>query len=89
MHKMRLKLAKPRALLLLAVLTIKNSLMAKPVDFTIGQLRKKLKEQGWQVWAFDGENQTRTYYAKHIKTGEEFDGTLAEFKLLAKNVLSL
>jgi len=63
--------------------------MAKPVDFTIGQLRKKLKEQGWQVWAFDGENQSRTYYAKHLKTSEEFDGTLAEFKLLAKDVLSL
>jgi len=89
MHKLRLKLAKPRASLLLVVLTIKNSLMAKPVDYTIGQLRKKLKEQGWQVWAFDGENQSRTYYAKHLKTGEEFQGTLAEFKLLAKNVLSL
>jgi hypothetical protein len=89
MHKMRLKLAKLKALLLLGVLTIKNLLMAKPVDYTIGQLRKKLKEQGWQVWAFDGENQSRTYYAKHLKTGEEFDGTLAEFKLLAKNVLSL
>ena len=89
MHKLRLKLAKPRASLLLVVLIIKNLLMAKPVDFTIGQLRKKLKEQGWQVWAFDGENQSRTYYAKHLKTGEEFQGTLAEFKLLAKNVLSL
>jgi len=89
MHKMRLRLAKPRASPLLVVLTIKNSLMAKPVDYTIGQLRKKLKEEGWQVWAFDGENQSRTYYAKHIKTGKEFDGTLAEFKLLAKNVLSL
>ena len=63
--------------------------MAKPVDFTIGQLRKKLKEQGWLVWAFDGENASRTYYANHLKTGEEFQGTLAEFKLLAKNVLSL
>ena len=63
--------------------------MAKPVDYTIGQLRKKLKKQGWQVWAFDGENETRTYYAKHLKTGEEFQGTLAEFKLLAKDVLSL
>jgi hypothetical protein len=89
MLRRRLKLAKPRASLLLVVLTIKNSLMAKPVDFTIGQLRKKLKEQGWQVWAFDGENQSRTYYAKHLKTGEEFDGTLAEFKLLAKNILLL
>ena len=86
---MRLKLAKLRASLLLVVLTIKNLLMAKPVDFTIGQLRKNLKEQGWQVWAFDGANETRTYYAKHLKTGEEFQGTLAEFKLLAKNVLSL
>ena len=89
MHKMRLKLAKPRASLLLVVLTIKNSLMAKPVDYTIGQLRKSLKAEGWLVWAFDGENETRTYYAKHLKTGEEFQGTLAEFKLLAKNVLSL
>ena len=89
MLRKRLKLAKPRVSLLLVVLTIKNSLMLKPVDYTIGQLRKKLKEQGWQVWAFDGENINRTYYAKHLKTGEEFDGTLAEFKLLAKNVLSL
>ena len=86
---MRLKLAKPRVSLLLVVLTIKNSLMLKPVDYTIGQLRKKLKEQGWQVWAFDGENQSRTYYAKHLKTGEEFDGTLAEFKITAKHVLGI
>ncbi len=63
--------------------------MAKPVDFTIGQLRKKLKEQGWLVWAFDGENQSRTYYAKHLKTGVEFAGTLAEFKISAKNNLLL
>ena len=63
--------------------------MAKPVAYTIGQLRKKLKEQGWLVWAFDGENESRTYYAKHLKTGEEFEGTLNEFKLLAKDVLSL
>ena len=62
--------------------------MAKPVDYTIGQLRKKLKEEGWLVWGFQ-QNQGRKYYAKHLKTGEEFDGTLAEFKLLAKNVLSL
>jgi hypothetical protein len=88
MRKMRLKLAKPRDLLLLVVLIIKNSLMAKPVGYTIGQLRKKLKEQGWQVWGFQ-QNSGRMYYAKHIETGEEFDGTLAEFKLLAKNVLSL
>ena len=63
--------------------------MTKPVDFTIGQLRKNLKAEGWLVWAFDGENKTRTYYAKHFKTGKEFEGTLGEFKLLAKDVLSL
>jgi len=85
---MRLRLAKPRASLLSVVLTIKNLLRAKPVDYTIGQLRKKLKEEGWQVWGFQ-QNEGRKYYAKHVKTGEEFDGTLAEFKLLAKNVLSL
>ena len=85
---MRLKLAKPRASLLLVVLTIKNSPKAHRVDYTIGQLRKKLKEEGWQVWGFQ-QNEGRKYYAKHVKTGEEFDGTLAEFKLLAKNVLSL
>jgi len=88
MHKRRLRLAKPRASLLSVVLTIKNLLRAKPVDYTIGQLRKKLKEEGWQVWGFQ-QNEGRKYYAKHVKTGEEFDGTLAEFKLLAKNVLSL
>jgi hypothetical protein len=88
MHKMRLRLAKPKASLLLGVPTIKNSPMAKPVDYTIGQLRKKLKEEGWLVWGFQ-QNEGRKYYAKHLKTGEEFDGTLAEFKLLAKNVLSL
>ena len=85
---MRLKLAKPRASLLLVVLTIKNSLMAKPVDFTIGQLRKKLKEQGWQVWGFQ-QNAGRMYYAKHIETGEGFDGTLAQFKITAKHVLGI
>ena len=63
--------------------------MAKPVDFTLSQLRKILDVLGWQVWAFDGENESRTYYAKHLKTGEEFEGTLNEFKLLAKDVLSL
>jgi len=41
------------------------------------------------VWAFDGENQSRTYYAKHLKTGVEFAGTLAEFKISAKNNLLL
>ena len=57
--------------------------MAMPVDYTIGQLRKKLKEQGWLVWGFQ-ENEGRKYYAKHVSTGEKFEGTLAEFKLLAK-----
>jgi len=89
MLKRRLKLAKPGASLLLGVLTIKNFNVAKTVDYTIGQLRKKLKEQGWLVWAFDGENQSRTYYAKHLKTGVEFAGTLAEFKISAKNNLLL
>ena len=89
MLRRRLKPAKPRALLLLVVLTIKNSPKAHRVNYTIGQLRKKLKEEGWLVWAFDGENQSRTYYAKHLKTGEEFDGTLAEFKISAKNNLLL
>jgi len=59
-----------------------------PVDYTIGQLRKKLKENGWLVWGFQ-QNEGRKYYAKHVLTGEEFEGTLAEFKLLAKNILSL
>jgi len=80
---------KPGASLLLGVLTIKNFNVAKTVDYTIGQLRKKLKEQGWLVWAFDGENANRTYYARHVKTGVEFAGTLAEFKISAKNNLSL
>jgi len=62
--------------------------MAKPVDYTIGQLRKKLKEQGWQVWGFQ-QNSGRMYYAKHIETGEEFDGTLAQFKITAKHVLGI
>jgi len=62
--------------------------MAKPVNYTIGQLRKKLKEEGWLVWGFQ-QNSGRMYYAKHIKTGEEFDGTLAQFKITAKHVLGI
>ena len=89
MRKKRLKLVKLGALLLLGVLTIKNLNVGKTVDFAIGQLRKKLKEEGWLVWAFDGENANRTYYAKHVKTGEEFDGTLDQFKITAKNVLGI
>ena len=62
--------------------------MAKPVDYTIGQLRKKLKKEGWLVWGFQ-QNERRKYYAKHVKSSEEFEGTLSEFKSLAKNVLHL
>ena len=87
MLKTLLILAKLKGSLLLVALTMKNLLRGKLVNLTLAQLRKKLKEQGWLVWAFDGENQSRTYYAKHLKTGKEFDGTLAEFKLLAKNIL--
>ena len=59
------------------------------MNFTLSQLRKILEALGWQVWAFDGENESRTYYAKCLKTGEEFEGTLSKFKSLAKNVLHL
>ena len=56
---------------------------------TIGQLRKKLKEQQWHVQAFSSSENGRHYYATNQLTADKFDGTLGDFKRKAYEALGL